>query len=230
MTVTTTVLQETTSPHLDIDGSLPLTTETVAALEAFCDTCEDAGPGAVGIVRLSGRPGSDTFAGTTVHLVNKWERALRRVERMGAVTVAVVEDECGGPALEALLATDYRVATPGSLLVPVGGPKTTWPGMSLYRFFHQAGAGAARRYALLGLPVQVEQARELGLVDEVDARAEEVAAQVAQTLRSRSSREFAVRRQLLAEASATTFDEALGRHLAACDRELRRGVDGAVDA
>lgn len=224
--------QDTMSPalELDIDGSLPLTSRTVAALNAFCDACEDAGHGAVGIVRLTGRPAADAFADATVHLVNKWERVLRRVERMGAVTVAVVEGECGGLALETLLATDFRIAATGSRLVPVGDQESTWPGMSLYRFLHQAGAGAARRYALLGLPVEVERARELGLVDEVSDATSEQAEEIARTLRSRSSHEFAVRRRLLAEAPATTFDEALGRHLAACDRELRRSADGAVEA
>jgi isomerase DpgB len=37
-----------------------------------------------------------------------------------------------------------------------------------------------------------------------------------------SDRETALRRQLLIEAGSAGYDEALGIHLAACDRELRR--------
>ena len=34
--------------------------------------------------------------------------------------------------------------------------------------------------------------------------------------------EHAIRRQLLLEAATTSYEDALGAHLAACDRELRR--------
>ena len=58
----------------------------------------------------------------TVALVSKWERALRRLERLPAATIAVADGDCGGPALDALLATDYRIASPAvRLIVPVGG-------------------------------------------------------------------------------------------------------------
>jgi isomerase DpgB len=60
------------------------------------------------------------------------------------------------------------------------------------------------------------------LVDEVldpaDARVESLLASVA----TRSGPEFAIRRRLAMEASSTAFEDALGRHLSACDRELRR--------
>jgi isomerase DpgB len=40
--------------------------------------------------------------------------------------------------------------------------------------------------------------------------------------------ELAIRRQLVLEAPATTFEDALGTHLAACDRALRRAATGAA--
>jgi isomerase DpgB len=36
--------------------------------------------------------------------------------------------------------------------------------------------------------------------------------------------ELAIRRQLLLDAGHTRFEDALGSHLAACDRALRRGA------
>ncbi|MEK8174877.1 hypothetical protein NKH77_54940 [Streptomyces sp. M19] len=45
-----------------------------------------------------------------------------------------------------------------------------------------------------------------------------------------SDQELAVRRQLLLEAASVEYDEALGVHLAACDRELRRLRGNTADA
>jgi isomerase DpgB len=40
--------------------------------------------------------------------------------------------------------------------------------------------------------------------------------------------ELAIRRQLVLEAANTAYEEALGVHLAACDRALRRAAAGAA--
>jgi len=37
-------------------------------------------------------------------------------------------------------------------------------------------------------------------------------------------RELSIRRRLLLEAASTSFEDALGAHLAACDRALRRAA------
>jgi isomerase DpgB len=211
------------APNLRIDGSLPLSAALVAEVNAFADACEDAGPGTVGTLRLRGVPaGLPVSDEVTVHTVNKWERALRRLERVGIATVAIVEADCGGVAAELLLSSDLRIMAPGSSLRFPETAETAWPGMVLYRLRQQAGHGAARRCALLGLPFPAEEARGLGLVDEVldpaDARVESLLASVA----TRSGPEFAIRRRLAMEASSTAFEDALGRHLSACDRELRR--------
>jgi isomerase DpgB len=62
----------------------------------------------------------------------------------------------------------------------------------------------------------------MGVIDEVAddttaaiAKAMEMAAAVEGT-------ELAIRRQLMLEAPTATFEDALGVHLAACDRSLRR--------
>ncbi|NVI90859.1 enoyl-CoA-hydratase DpgB, partial [Actinomadura sp. BRA 177] len=126
---------------LTIDGREPLTPEAVAAVTAICDAVEDgAGDGLV-VVRASGAPGDRAPDGLTVGLVSKWERALRRLERLPALTIAVLDGDCGGPALDALLATDHRIATPAVRLVPPVRAGAAWPGLALYRLARH-GAGA----------------------------------------------------------------------------------------
>ncbi|MFI0371275.1 enoyl-CoA-hydratase DpgB [Actinomadura sp. 1N219] len=207
---------------LRIDGSEPISAEAVAAVTALCDRAEDdTGEGLVA-VHVSGAPGPAWPDGLTVGLVNKWEHALRRLERLGHVTAGVASGDCGGTALDALLATDVRIAAPGTrlLFAPVGG--ATWPGMALHRLTRDAGAARIRRAVLLGVPIEAADAHAMALVDELSADPEGALAELAAASRGVAGGELAVRRRLLSDAATTPFDEALGAHLAACDRALRR--------
>lgn len=208
-----------------IDGRLPLSPAPVAALAAVCDRAEDRGERGTVIVRVSGAPPAGTPAsGVTMALVSKWERALRRLERLPAAVIALAEGDCGGLALEALLAADYRIARDSvRLLVTVPGD-VIWPGMALHRLSHQAGAAAVRRAVLFGAPIDAGAALAMGLIDELAADATIAAARAAQVAEAARDAGLAVRRQLLLDASATSFEDSLGVHLAACDRVLRQAA------
>lgn len=154
--------------------------------------------------------------------VNRWERALRRLERLPAVTIAVARGTCGGPTLDLWLTADFRIGSADlNLLLPVNDG-LLWPGMALYRLVQNIGLAHARRLVLWGGELTGQAAAELGLLDELCADPEQ-AARTATVLAGRiSDREHEVRRQLLREAATAEFDDALGAHLSACDRELRR--------
>jgi isomerase DpgB len=214
---------------LRVDGSRPLSAETVAELGAVCGRAEDGDTSGFVIICASGVPGPEWLSGLSVALVSKWERELRRLERLPAVTIAVADDDCGGPALDALLATDYRIMPAWAKLVMPVVAGASWPGMALYRLARQAaGAAQVRRAALFGTPIDAVTAQAMGVIDEVAdnvtfpiEKAMEVAAAAGGT-------ELAIRRQLVLEAPTTTFEDALGIHLAACDRVLRRAATGAA--
>lgn len=211
-----------------VDGSRPLSADTVTELGAVCDAAEDDEARAFIIVMVSGVPGPDWADDLPVALVSKWERGLRRLERVRAATIAVVEADCGGPAFDALLATDYRIMPVwAKLIVPIVAG-AAWPGMALYRLARQAaGTAPARRAALFGAPIGGAVAQSIGVVDEVTENAMiamEKAMEVAAAVRGT---ELAIRRQLMQEALTTSYEDALGAHLAACDRALRRLAAGA---
>ncbi|OKI97214.1 enoyl-CoA hydratase [Kitasatospora sp. CB01950] len=208
---------------LRIDGSRPLSPAAAAAVNAVCDSAEDRnGRGRV-IVQVSGAPAGGWADDLTVAQVSKWERALRRLERLPATTLAVADGDCGGIALDALLATDYRIATAAvRLCVPVGDG-ATWPGMALYRLAqHGSGAAAVRRAVLFGTPIDASDALALHLVDELADNLDDALANAALRAGAVPGAELAIRRQLMLDAASTSFEEALGVHLAACDRVLRR--------
>ncbi|GGN42565.1 hypothetical protein GCM10011578_092000 [Streptomyces fuscichromogenes] len=208
---------------LEIDGSRQLTPSLVHAVEAACAEAEREGFLAVSVTAVP----DDTHAYADVALVSKWERALRRLERLPATTVSVASGAVGGIALDTLLATDYRIATPDTRLelAPSGG--AAWPGMALYRLVQQAGLAPIRRTVLLGHPLTATKATELGLVDEITGAPAAALAAAAAAAGLRSGRELAIRRQLMRDAATVSFEEALGAHLAACDRMLRQAASGA---
>lgn len=211
-----------------IDGGQPLSAEPVAAIGTICDQAERQGGDGRVIVHVSGSPQGPSAPGLTVALVSKWERALRRLERLPVATTAVAAGDCGGLALDALLATDYRIADPSVRLLVRVQDGATWPGMGLFRLTHQAGAGAIRRAMLFGIPIDARQALALGLIDELAGDTAGALAVAASLTGAISGAELAIRRQLISDASTTSFEDALGVHLAACDRVLRRVSAGAA--
>ncbi|WP_280883204.1 enoyl-CoA-hydratase DpgB [Streptomyces pseudovenezuelae] len=213
---------------LTVDGSEPLSAATVGAVQEICDRAEDRAAHGPLTVHATGTPQGDWTGGLDVMLVSKWERALRRLERLPLATVAVADGDCGGTALDVFLAADVRAVTPGTRLLVARDKTGTWPGMAGYRLAQLAGPAGVRRAVLFGLPVEGPEAVRLGLADEmVDDPAVTVAA-VAGLTSGLAGKELAIRRQLLFDAATTSFEDALGPHLAACDRALRTTAEEAA--
>jgi isomerase DpgB len=154
--------------------------------------------------------------------VNRWERTVRRLEQLNAVTIAAARGTCGGPALDLLLASDFRIAGPDlRIMLPINDGQF-WPGMSVFRLVRNVGLARAKQVVLWGTDLSLAKATELGLVDRVGENLSDAVRTATVLLGRVSDKETALRRQLLMEAGASDYDDALGIHLAACDRELRR--------
>ncbi|MFF4035402.1 enoyl-CoA-hydratase DpgB [Streptomyces sviceus] len=208
---------------LKVEGTRPLA-ELTAAVNAVCDQVADRHETTVVVLELSSTPVEfrEWPGDVDIQAVNRWERAVRRLEKQAAVTIAVARGTCGGPVLDLLLAADFRIGAPGlQLLLPVNDGHF-WPGMLMYRLVQHLGMARARQIVMWGVDLPLAKASELGLIDQVSEDLSD-ALHTAAVLTGRiSDRETAVRRQLLLEAVSTEYEEALGVHLAACDRELRR--------
>lgn len=212
-----------------IDGAQPPSAQLVARVTEVCERLEARGGRGHLVVRVSGTPADDAWTDElTVAQVSRWERALRRLEKLPAATVGVAEGDVGGTALDALLATDYRVVTTMARLVLPIAAGGTWPGMALYRLVHQgANAAAIRRAVLFGSPIGALDALALQLVDDVTDDVAGALAEAAALAGAVSGAELAIRRQLMLDARTVSFEDALGVHLAACDRTLRRVGEAA---
>ncbi|XYH97096.1 enoyl-CoA-hydratase DpgB [Sorangium sp. So ce1128] len=208
--------------RLDIDGGVPLA-ELTAAVNGVCQQAEDRTHSVVVLWLPTSSFDPKGWPGEiSIQDANRWERAVRRLERLAAASIAVVSGACGGPALDLLLATDYRIATAElRLLLPVNDGHV-WPGMAVHRLVNQVGVARARQLLVGGHDISAQQALDIGLVDELSSAASDALRAAASRLGRISGKELAIRRQLVLEAPATSFEDALGTHLAACDRELRR--------
>lgn len=208
--------------YLEIDSGQPLTSEVIAAVEQLCDDVEDRAADAAVVLRLGGEWDGEGGPGdVAIHLVNKWERALRRLERLSAVTIAVAHGRCAGLALELLLSCDQRIGTGDlrlTLPVAAGAP---WPGMVVHRLANQLGVAKARQLVLFGQEISGTRAVELGVLDELTDDVDRAVDASVTLARGVAGTELAIRRRLLLDATTTSFEDALGTHLAACDRTLR---------
>jgi isomerase DpgB len=222
--------------YLPIDCSKPLSASTIASLVAVCDRIENNQNESVVVLHVTGESGlgdqgdqGDQWPGAQVNIqqVSTWERTLRRLERLPAAIIGVAEGECTGPALEILLATDYRIATSDlSLKLPTSNGQV-WPGMALHRLATQIGVAKARQLVLFGRNLTVDIAVRIGLIDEVATDLAEAVVFAANVVSGFEGSELAIRRRLLLDATTTSFEESLGAHLAACDRMMRRNAGSA---
>ncbi|MFC4535477.1 enoyl-CoA-hydratase DpgB [Sphaerisporangium dianthi] len=216
---------------LRVDSERELSPALIAEIHAFCDQAEDARAGTAAVLRLGGAGTARHWPGAVgIDMVSRWEKALRRLERTQIAKIAIVEGVCGGPAFEVLLTSDYRIGAPDARFeVPVSDD-SIWAGMAVHRLVSQFGGAFARRMVLFGAEMSAERALETGLLDEMPADAATSAARVAAAAGRLEQAELAIRRRLVHDAAATSFEDALGMHLAACDRTLVRRSDGARPA
>ena len=213
--------------RLELDVSGTLHKSLVDSINGACDCVEDAGTGAALLVVLNGHPDDAAVAASgkvDVALVNQWERALRRIERLHAVTISMLATPCDDLGVAVMLTTDYRIAAEGLSMSLCNRDGGILPGMLLHRLANQIGVTWSRRFALLGMPLPVALAHSLGLVDETTADIESAASAFLKTLSPAIAGDLPVRRRLLLDASALSYDDGLGTHLAACDRLLRSTV------
>lgn len=216
---------------VDVDGHRPLP-ELTAALQAACDRVEERRRTVLVIRLRSMRAESREWPGrAAIRDVNRWERALRRVENLEVMTVVLATGVVGGPALEILLTADFRLADPRMRLLPPVNDGHFWPGMGVYRLVQHLGLARARQIVLWGDDIPVDRLRDVGLVDQVTDDPDEAVTTATVLMGRISDKELAIRRRLLSDAASAPYEDALGVHLAACDRELRRlggDADGAA--
>jgi isomerase DpgB len=219
-------IENCTIVKVEIDGAGLLSNELTTQLGNAADQAEELGPTGVMLVHAAGHVNPAALrpwpGPTEIQSVNKWERVLRRIERAGLTTVVLVEHACSALALELLLVADRRLACADfSVRYAIPGGDV-WPGMGLYRLSRQISHARSRKLFLDSTDITAALALELNIVDETVDHLTSGVDRIAHLLKQAPVDDFAVRRRLMQDSLSTSFDDALGAHLAACDRALRR--------
>lgn len=221
--------------RVDIDGCAPLSDELLQALHAACDEVEDGGsPAVLRLCIRGGEPRTAWPGDVGVNEIHRWEKALRRLDLLDGVSVAVVSQACGAGAMELLMAADHRIADRTFSLEQLCAAGAGWPGMALHRVANRLGGAVGRRVSMFTTELKAPEALRLSLVDEVVDDAERAAEAFVAGLWGCDLGAMSARRLLVAESVGRDYQESLGTCLAACDVELRRRRaatgDGALSA
>ena len=197
--------------------------ELAQRVDTFCRKVEDRSLNAGIVIIRPDHCSTKPWPGAIeIQHASRWERAVRRLERLPAIIITAASGVCSGPATDFLLISDYRVGAGDFCLeLPVNFGQF-WPGMSVYRMVHQVGIARARQIVLWGRNLKAEQCLEVGLIDEIVLDLADALADLLRKIERQPASEVGIRRRLLLEAMSTPFEDALGAHLAAADRELRR--------
>jgi enoyl-CoA hydratase len=140
-----------------------------------------------------------------------WERALRQLETMEAVTVAAVHSYCIGGGLQLALACDLTIATEDATFGLTATNEGIIPGMGMWRLARQIGAARTKRLVLTHDLMDARTALEWGFVDYVAKRHqfEEVVNELAARLCSAARPATNLTKQLCNIAQDLDFDSAL---------------------
>lgn len=164
------------------------------------------------------------------HWVRDGHAAFDALARLSCPVIAVLNGHCLGGGLELAACADLRIA---EAHVKIGQPEAGLgiiPGWSgTQRAVRRFGAQAVRRMALMGEVFSAEQALVLGLVDEVVAKGEGLAAaaRVVDRLRARSARATELTKMMINAAEGEERDrivEALAGSIAAASPDLAEGL------
>jgi len=228
--VTTALSKNRLMTKIEINGTSLLSSELTIQLGNALDQAEDLGQSSSLVFRIVGQANPNALrvwpGRTDIQSVNRWERILRRIERTNVTTIAIVEHACSALALELLMVADRRLATiTFSMQCSIPGNEV-WPSMALHRLVRQIGESQARKMLLDGSDISAQRGLELSIIDQIvdDLQDENFAALLLSYV---PSHDFPTWRRLMLDGASSSFDEALGAHLAACDRALRRSSNAA---
>ncbi len=158
-----------------------------------------------------------------IHGFNRWEKIGRALERLPALTIAVLHGEVAGGGLQLALACDIRVGSNDSFYHFHDVRMGFIPGMGTFRLAKFIGLGRARRMALTGRQVKSEEAANIGLIDHLSGPDDlwEKAQAALEEFGHLNTHTVQLIRRLLDESFEFSWEDFLGHFLAAQDRAVR---------
>jgi isomerase DpgB len=207
-----------------IDAKAPVYGELIDRLEEFLDAHEELRERPSVLIHILGHDHDHPevrLEYPTLPMQTKWERLVRRFELLDAFTAVVIEGACASIGIDLLLAADSRIGVRGFRVYQAVGRSAVWPSMSLYRVGRQIGLTRARKLLQGCGFIDADRAEKYELVDAIVPDSAEAFGYHNQLVLSSNIEDVAIYRRLVNESLQLPFEDAVGLHLAACERALR---------
>ncbi|MDF9715911.1 crotonase/enoyl-CoA hydratase family protein [Nocardioides sp. ChNu-153] len=143
---------------------------------------------------------------------NKFQEACWAWRRVPVPVIAAVHGHCYGGGLQIALAADFRIATPDSRWSVLEGKWGLIPDMSGVRSISElVGIDVAKKLTMTAEVISGKEARDLGLVTELDPEPVAAAEALAETLRTKSPDAIAAAKRLFDGAQTSSARRTFGR-------------------
>ena len=157
-----------------------------------------------------------------IHGFNKWEKVCTALERLGKITVALIEGACVGGGVQLALVCDVRLAESRAYMRFNEVEMGFIPGLATYRLAKYIGLGRAKYYVLTGKKIPADEAQQIGLADKVYHAIDEseVVGETIDEFMPFNPDSLELSRRLLNESYATHYEDFTGHFLAAQHRAI----------
>lgn len=143
---------------------------------------------------------------------NLFQEACWAWRRLPVPVIAAVHGHCYGGGLQIALAADFRIATPDSRWSVLEGKWGLIPDMSGVRSISEVvGVDVAKKLTMTAEIVSGKEARDLGLVTEIDADPVAAAEALAEQLRAKSPDAIAAAKRLFDGAQTSSARRTFAR-------------------
>ena len=149
-----------------------------------------------------------------------FETVVNRLERLRVPTIAALQGSVYGGATDLALACDFRIGVEGMrMLMPAARLGIIYYPSGIERYVNRLGVAAAKRLFMLAEPIEAEEMRRIGYLDEI-VPADQLAARVdalAATLAANAPLALAGLKRAVNEVAAGRLDrDALAAARAGC--------------
>ncbi len=163
----------------------------------------------------------------------KWEAMLRTIDKLNKITVAVIEGECFGAAIDLALTCDVRIASDNAAFSHDELGKGILPGQTIFQLGKFCGLGKMLELIQTGKVYSAGEAFDMGIINAAyDASGIEDG--LTATLAGYEANDINIHmltRRLSKESYSIVYDNFIGGYLAAQHRVISLpGSGGADDA
>ena len=161
----------------------------------------------------------------------KWEQVLRTIENTNRITMAVVEGDCFGAAIDLVLTCDIRIGAEEAKFSHDEIKKGILPGQTILQLGKFCGLGKMLELIQTGREYTAREAVEMGIFNEsyAPSKLEEGIAAALAKYESININILMLSRRLARESYSIASEDFIGSYLAAQHRVISKPDVGIID-